>query len=144
MGGAGKTPVSLKIGKILKLAGYNPNFVTKGYTGIIKNSTLVEVWHSPKSVGDESLLLSEIAPTWVGIDRNKSIKLAGNSGCDCIIMDDGFQNSSIHKNFSIVVINESQEFGNQRVIPAGPLRESIPNGLSRTNLVVVIGNITEN
>ena len=54
-------------------------------------------------------------------------------------MDDGFQNPTIKKDFSIIVINASQEFGNKRVIPSGPLRESIKRGLSRTNLVVVIG-----
>ena len=42
VGGAGKTPVSLKIGKILLKAGYNPHFVSKGYAGIIKNNTLVQ------------------------------------------------------------------------------------------------------
>ena len=143
VGGAGKTPVSLKIGKILKLAGYKPNFISRGYAGIIKTSTLVENWHSPKSVGDESLLLGEVAPTWIGVNRNNSIKLAADKGCDCIIMDDGFQNPSIHKDFSIIVINESQEFGNKKVMPSGPLRESIGRGLSRTNLVIIIGNITE-
>ncbi|PPR52918.1 MAG: Tetraacyldisaccharide 4'-kinase, partial [Alphaproteobacteria bacterium MarineAlpha5_Bin2] len=66
VGGAGKTPVSLKIGKILIKAGYKPHFISKGYAGIIKTSTLVESWHSPTSVGDESILLSKVAPTWIG------------------------------------------------------------------------------
>jgi len=142
IGGAGKTPVALKIGKILIEAGYKPHFISKGYAGIIKTNTLVKSWHSPKSVGDESLLLSEIAPTWIGINRNNSIKLANDKGSDCIIMDDGFQNPTIHKDFSIIVINASQEFGNKRVIPSGPLRESIKRGMSRTNLVIVIGDKT--
>ena len=142
VGGAGKTPVAIKIGELLKIAGYNPHFISKGYAGIVKRSTLVETWHSPKSVGDEPLLLSQIAPTWIGKDRNNSIKLAKNMGADCIIMDDGFQNPSIHKDFSIIVINAAQEFGNRRVMPAGPLRESIKRGLSRTNLIVMIGEIT--
>jgi len=141
VGGAGKTPVAIKIGELLKIAGYNPHFISKGYAGVIKKSTLVEAWHSPKSVGDEPLLLSQIAPTWIGKDRNNSIKLAKNMGADCIIMDDGFQNPTIHKDFSMVVINASQEFGNKRVMPAGPLRESIARGLSRTNLIIVIGEI---
>ena len=141
VGGAGKTPVAIKIGELLKFAGYNPHFISKGYAGVIKKSTLVEAWHSPKSVGDEPLLLSQIAPTWIGKDRNSSIKLAKKKGADCIIMDDGFQNPTIHKDFSIVVINASQEFGNKRVMPAGPLRESIARGLSRTNLIIVIGEI---
>ena len=69
--------------------------------------------------------------------------LAYKKGADCLIMDDGFQNPSIEKNFSIIVINGEQEFGNKRVIPSGPLRESIIKGLSRTNLVIVIGDMSE-
>ena len=86
VGGAGKTPVSLKIGKMLIKAGYRPHFVSKGYTGIIKNSSMVKSWHSPTSVGDESIMLSEIAPTWVGRNRNQSIQLAKSKGSDCIVM----------------------------------------------------------
>ena len=143
IGGAGKTPVALKIGNMLKKAGYNPHFVSKGYGGLEKNNTLVKDWHSPKSVGDEPLLLSEIAPTWIGLDRNKSFELANENGADCIIMDDGFQNPTLQKNFSIIVINGEQGFGNKRVIPSGPLRESINRGLSRTNLIITIGDITD-
>ena len=143
VGGAGKTPVALSIGKILIQAGYNPHFISKGYAGIIKRNTLVQSWHSPKSVGDEPLLLSDIAPTWIGTDRNKSIKLAAEKGGNCIIMDDGFQNPTIYKDLSIVVINSAQEFGNKRVMPSGPLRESIKRGLSRTNLIIIIGEITK-
>ena len=143
VGGAGKTPVSLKIGKILIKAGYKPHFISKGYAGIIKSSTLVENWHSPQSVGDESILLAEIAPTWIGQDRNESATLAASSGSDCLIMDDGFQNPTIHKDYSITVINASQEFGNRKVMPSGPLRESIKRGFSRTNLFIIIGETTE-
>jgi len=143
IGGAGKTPVALKIGSMLKEGGYNPNFVSKGYGGLEKNNTLVKDWHSPKSVGDEPLLLSEIAPTWIGLDRNKSFELAIGNGADCIVMDDGFQNPNLQKDFSIIVINGEQGFGNKRVIPAGPLRESINRGLSRTNLVITIGEISD-
>ena len=143
VGGAGKTPVSLKIGKMLCQAGYSPHFVSKGYSGIEKNNTLVQKWHSPKSVGDESILLSQVAPTWIGSDRNKSFNLAKEKGADCIIMDDGFQNPTIQKDFSIIVINEEQEFGNKKVMPSGPLRESITRGLSRTDLIIVIGTISQ-
>ena len=143
VGGAGKTPVCIRIGNLLIKSGYKPNFISKGYAGLIKESTLVENWHSPASVGDESLLLSEVAPTWVGENRTRSSFLAYKKGADCLIMDDGFQNPSIEKNFSIIVINGEQEFGNKRVIPSGPLRESIIKGLSRTNLVIVIGDMSE-
>ena len=127
---------------MLKQGGYNPHFVSKGYGGIETNSTLIQSWHSPKSVGDESLLLSEVASTWIGLNRNKSFELAKNNGADCIIMDDGFQNPTLQKDFSIIVVNSEQGFGNKRVIPSGPLRESINRGLSRTNLVITIGEIS--
>ncbi len=143
IGGAGKTPVALKIGSLLKNKGYNPHFVSKGYGGMEKNNSLVQNWHSAKSVGDESLLLSEIAPTWIGTDRHSSFVLAKKKGADCIIMDDGFQNPTLQKDFSIIVINGEQGFGNKRVIPAGPLRESIARGISRTNLIIVIGEISD-
>tara|TARA_B100001175_G_scaffold271433_1_gene244124 strand:- start:218 stop:1207 length:990 start_codon:yes stop_codon:yes gene_type:complete len=143
IGGAGKTPVALKIGNMLIKAGYKPHFVSKGYGGLEKNNTLVKDWHSPQSVGDEPLLLSEIAPTWIGLDRNKSFQLAREKGADCIVMDDGFQNPTLQKDFSIIVINGEQGFGNKRVIPSGPLRESINRGLSRTNLVILIGEISD-
>ena len=80
VGGAGKTPVSLKIGKLLIEAGYNPHFISKGYAGLIKKSTLVQSWHSATSVGDESILLSKVAPTWIGNDRIFSSKLAKKEG----------------------------------------------------------------
>ena len=53
VGGAGKTPVSMKICKMLMKAGYKPHFISKGYASTVKESTLVEKWHSPKTVGDE-------------------------------------------------------------------------------------------
>ena len=144
VGGAGKTPVAMKIGQILIKAGYSPHFISKGYAGVIKQSTKVNSWHSPISVGDESLLLSKIATTWIGNNRIKSSILAGEAGADCLIMDDGFQNPSIKKDFSIVVVDGEQEFGNKRVMPSGPLRESIRRGLSRTNAIIVIGKISNN
>ncbi len=144
VGGAGKTPVALKLGSMLKQNGYKPHFVSKGYGGIETNNTLIKEWHSAQSVGDESLLLSEVAPTWIGKDRNKSFMLAKENGADCIIMDDGFQNPTLQKDFSIIVINGEQGFGNKRVIPSGPLRESVARGISRANLIIVIGEIDEN
>ena len=82
VGGAGKTPVSFIIGKLLIKAGYRPHFISKGYAGLIKKTTLVQSWHSAISVGDESILLSKVAPTWIGDDRIYSSKLAKKEGSD--------------------------------------------------------------
>ena len=106
--------------------------ITSGSIG----TTLTNVYTCPDST--TSIILGA---SMANTDNNPiggSIKLAKSEGGDCIIMDDGFQNPNIHKDFSIVVIDASQEFGNKRVIPSGPLRESIRRGLSRTNLIVFL------
>ena len=105
VGGAGKTPVSLKIGNLLLKAGYNPNFISKGYAGLIKESTLVENWHSPASVGDESLLLSEVAPTWVGENRTRSSFLAYKK---LKLLN---RNSNIHINYKPILLGGLHKLG---------------------------------
>ena len=107
VGGAGKTPVALKIGKILIMAGYNPHFLTRGYAGKLKDNIKVSDYHSAEEVGDESLILSKIAPTWIGSNRIKSSFFAKKNNADCVIMDDGFQNPTIKKDFSIIVIDNN-------------------------------------
>ena len=139
VGGAGKTPVALKIGKILTMAGYNPHFLTRGYAGKLKNNIKVSDCHSAEEVGDESLILSKIAPTWIGSNRIKSSFFAKKNNADCVIMDDGFQNPTIKKDFSIIVIDGKQGFGNRRVLPSGPLRESINRGFKRADAIIVVG-----
>ncbi len=139
VGGAGKTPVALKISEILKFSGYNPHFLTRGYAGKIKDNIKVHDGHSAEEVGDESLILSEVAPTWIGSNRIRSSKLAKKNNADCIIMDDGFQNPTIKKDFSIIVIDGKQGFGNKRVLPSGPLRESIRRGLKRADAIILVG-----
>ena len=139
VGGAGKTPVALKVGKILKELGFNPHFLSRGYAGKIKANIKIIDGHSADKVGDESLILAEVAPTWIGSNRIISCHLAKKNGADCVIMDDGFQNPTIKKDFSIIVIDGKQGFGNKKVLPSGPLRESIDSGLKRANVIMVVG-----
>ena len=41
------------------------------------------------------------------------------------ILDDGFQDSSIEKDLSIICFHGKQWIGNGRILPSGPLRESL-------------------
>lgn len=142
-GGSGKTPTALALMKLIKQYGIakNPCFLTKGYGGRIEGPVFVS--QQPyEDVGDESLLLARVAPVIVAKDRQKGAWLAETSGHDLIVMDDGFQNPSLHKDISFVVVDGRTGFGNGYLIPFGPLRESVANGLARAKAIIKIGGET--
>ncbi len=141
MGGAGKTPTVIALVDILKQLGHNPHILSRGYGAIIKDSIQVDSKkHTYLQVGDEALLLAEKATTWAGQDRVLSAKLAISHGASVIIMDDGLQNNSLHKDLSLLVVDTLQGFGNGKVFPAGPLRESPQRGVRKAGIVVAIGD----
>jgi len=140
-GGAGKTPVAIDIGKRLKSRGKKVHFLTRGYGGNVTGSLLVDPeHHSAKDVGDEALLLTRMAPTWVCRERAEGARHALKAGADVLIMDDGFQNPSLHKDMSLVIVDGGYGFGNGRLVPAGPLRETVSAGLSRADALILIGD----
>jgi tetraacyldisaccharide 4'-kinase len=140
VGGAGKTPLALAFAHHLLDLGHSPHFLTRGYGGRESGPLQVDpAVHGPRDVGDESLLLAAVAPTWVAHDRPSGGRAAAASGADIIIMDDGFQNPTLAKDLSVLAVDGGYGFGNRHVIPAGPLRESLVGGLRRADAAVVIG-----
>lgn len=138
-GGAGKTPTAIALGQLLQKTGYEVHFVTRGYGGKEKGPLAVDLsYHKAWDVGDEPLLLAQHAPTWVAKKRAEGVEKAIESGAQLIILDDGHQ-TSLHKDVSLVVIDLLQGFGNECVIPAGPLREELSEGLNRTDCFIGIG-----
>lgn len=140
VGGAGKTPVALAIARYFLQEGKAPVFLSRGYGGSMNGPMKVDPSiHSYKEVGDESLLLARVAPTWIAKDRVKGAESAVSKGADVIIMDDGFQNPSLKKDISFLVVDGLFGFGNGKVFPAGPLRESIADAFSRADACVIVG-----
>ena len=139
-GGAGKTPVAITIALHLIEKGEQVHFLTRGYGGREVGPIRVDrAHHGAEDVGDEPLLLSQIAPTWIAANRPKGAAAAVRGGARLIVMDDGFQNPSIMKDFSILVVDGSAGLGNGRLMPAGPLRERADDALARTNALIVTG-----
>jgi len=140
LGGSGKTPTVELVCDILKNNNFSPHILTAGYGGYLKNVVRVNSsLHSYLQVGDEALLSAEVSPTWIGKNRINSSKAAILAGANVLVMDDGFQNNSIEKDIKILVIDSGQEFGNNCLFPAGPLREPIKFGVNKSDAVLIIG-----
>lgn len=140
VGGTGKTPVCLAIAKQLYRMKKSFFFLNHGYKAHLKNVQVDLERHSAYDVGDEAILLACYAPTVVDNHRARGAQLAVKKGAKCLLMDDGFQNPSLIKSFSFIVVDGKKGFGNESVIPAGPLREPILKGLSRADALVIVGD----
>ena len=140
-GGTGKTPVALSLGRRLLDRGVTAHFLSRGYGGQLAGPAPVDpLTHTADDVGDEPLLLIRVGPAWIARDRVAGAKAIEAAGASAIIMDDGFQNPTLAKTVSIVVIGGRRGVGNGRLIPAGPLRERPEAGLQRADAVVLIGD----
>jgi tetraacyldisaccharide 4'-kinase len=139
-GGTGKTTLALDLGARLRKRGVPFAFLTRGYGGRAGDVLRVDPSrHDSVSVGDEALLLAALAPTWVAPDRAASARAAIADGAGALVLDDGLQNSTLHKDASFLVIDGETGFGNGRCIPAGPLREPVAVAASRCRAAVLIG-----
>lgn len=125
-GGTGKTPVTIAIAESLRRRGYTPGVVSRGYGGSQKEPALLDDSPDPAVVGDEPCLIraSGVAVA-VGRDRPAAAKLLIAAGCDVVIADDGLQHYALARDVEICVIDGVRRFGNERLLPAGPLREPL-------------------
>lgn len=146
-GGTGKTPTALALMDLLrreKLA-LRPCFLLRGYGGGDPGPFWVDPGrHNAWNSGDEALILAKAAPTVVSVNRVEGALLAIREGTDVVIMDDGLQNPGIQKDIKIVVINGDMGFGNGRMMPAGPLRQPLQEGLAAADAFILIGEDRRN
>lgn len=143
VGGAGKTPAAIAMARMLIAAGERPVFLTRGYGGRLAGPVLVEAGHTAVQVGDEPLLLARVAPVIKAESRVAGAQLAVEKGASVIVMDDGFQNPSLAKDLSILVIDGKRGIGNACVLPAGPLRAPLDPQLDRAQAVMIVGDVAD-
>lgn len=140
IGGAGKTPAALTLGRLLLAERKRPFFLTRGYGGRLPGPVRVDpAVHRAADVGDEPLLLAELAPTIVARDRVAGAKAARRGGANVIVMDDGFQNPALAKDLAMLVVDGRRAIGNGRIVPAGPLRAPLAVQVARAQAVLVVG-----
>jgi tetraacyldisaccharide 4'-kinase len=141
VGGAGKTPTALATAQLLQKLGERPVFLTRGYGGGAAGPLHVDTArHTAAEVGDEPLLLAHIAPTVVARARVAGARKAIGAGASVVVMDDGFQNPSLDKDFSVLVVDSHRGIGNGYVIPSGPLRAPLQAQLERAHALLLIGD----
>ena len=140
VGGTGKTPIVQAMADILSARGIDVHVLSRGYGGRLKGPVRVDIKrHSSDDVGDEPLLLAESAPVWIARDRALAAQAAVKAGAQMLIMDDGHQNLTLAIDCALVVVDAATGFGNGRIVPAGPLREPIADGLARAQGIILMG-----
>lgn len=151
-GGVGKTPIVAEIAKYYVNKGEKVAIVSRGYGGKLDNKNVniisdgINLYYNADMAGDE--------PYWLAINLNMCAVITcsnrykacdyavKNFGATKIILDDGFQHRKLYRNLDVVLIDSEKQFGNNKLLPAGPLREGV-NGISRVSKIIVVSKNTE-
>jgi tetraacyldisaccharide 4'-kinase len=127
VGGTGKTPLTLWLAEQLLADGWHPGIISRGFGGSSKKPQAVLPGSDPAAVGDEPVLMAQrlLCPVWIGRDRPAAAHamLLAHPQCDIIISDDGLQHYRLQRDVEIVVVDGIRRFGNNLLLPAGPMRE---------------------
>ena len=142
VGGVGKTPFVIWLVNQLQASGKKVGVISRGYGGKREHEPLLVIPQtSPKASGDEPLLIAKHtnAPVFVGKNRVKAAqKLMLDYRVDVIIADDGLQHYALKRDVEIVLIDAKYGLGNEKLLPAGPLRES-RNRLDSVDMMIYKG-----
>jgi tetraacyldisaccharide 4'-kinase len=141
-GGTGKTPLVIFIAQQLRLRGYSPGIVSRGYGSRAASYPFaVTPQSSFREAGEEPLMIARHThcPVIIDPDRGAAVKmLETRYDCDIIISDDGLQHYRLNRNIEIAVVDGQRGFGNGLLLPAGPLREK-PERLGDVDFIVCNG-----
>ncbi len=140
-GGSGKTPLVQAIARKIQQKNKKVAIVSRGYKGKLTGPIQVNLQkHNAQDVGDEPLLLAQTTNVFIAKNKYQAAKMACDHGAEYIILDDGLQNYTIDKNKIFCVIDSFYQFGNELLIPAGPLRQPIKDLLNKNVNFVIIGD----
>lgn len=150
-GGVGKTPVVAEIAKYFVEKGERVAIISRGYGGKLNNKEVhvisdgINLYYKADMAGDE--------PYWLAINLNMCAVLTCSNrykaaeyaikelGVTKIILDDGFQHRKMARDVDIVLVDSEKMFGNENLLPAGPLREGMEGFKRVSELVIVSKNV---
>lgn len=138
-GGAGKTPTVMALIDLLRQQGWTPGVISRGHGRQGRGVEVVSRRRSAIEVGDEPLLihLRTGAPVAVGADRAAAARTLCQTHpeVNLLIADDGLQHHRLHHDLAVLVFDE-RGAGNGLLLPAGPLRQRLPEHLPPHQLVL--------
>ena len=139
VGGSGKTPISIKLRKLLSKK-YSKIFIlTRGYRGRIRGPVEVKQNMNHLHVGDEALIHSKFGKTCVSKNKIAGGRFCEKKGANLIILDDGFQSKNLKKDFFLLVLDNESGLKNNFLLPAGPLREPFNKAIERSDAIIFFG-----
>lgn len=145
LGGTGKTPMVIAVARLLSESQRKPAIVSRGYgrrneaaTVIISNGN--SVLADTQSGGDEPVLIASRL-TGVPVVADRVRRRGGQVAVEkfdagTVILDDGFQHVQLKRDLDIVLVDAAEPFGNEKLFPAGVLREPV-DALKRAHAVVI-------
>ena len=141
-GGAGKTPLVAWLFDQLTARGWRPVILSRGHGGSASRPLWVDpAEHDAAICGDEPLMLADGRDVLVSKDRARGARVIAERGLhDVILMDDGMQNPYLAHDLNIGVFDGATGIGNGWLIPAGPLRTPLGEGLAKLDLAVINGD----
>jgi len=144
LGGTGKTPTTIAIGKNLIQKGYKIAVLLRGYKRKQQNKTVIvhngeKISADINQAGDEALLLADKlkCPVVVSKNRVKGANLIKERfNPDFIILDDGFQHLKLKRDKDIVLLTQKSLKKDIRILPAGRYREPLSH-IKRAHTVII-------
>ena len=138
VGGTGKTPTTIAITQALQARGLTIGILSRGFGREDQQLQIVSPDSNVKEIGDEPVLIYQKteAPMAIYHDRYSAgiALLKAFPQIDCFLCDDALQHRQLERDIEIIVVG-AQGFGNGRLLPAGPLRESVSR-IDRADFVI--------
>lgn len=151
-GGVGKTPVVSALAKYFVDKGEKVAIITRGYGGKLSNKKVnvisdgINLYQNAEMAGDEAYWLAvnlNMCAVLTCKDRVKAAKYAINKlGVTNIILDDAFQYRRIKRNLNVLLVDAEMVFGNEKLLPAGPLREGL-EAFQRVDKLLIMNKSTD-
>lgn len=145
-GGVGKTPFTAELADMFIRQGKRVAILSRGYGGRIPNKEVnvisdgEKIFYTAQEAGDEPFWLATNCKSVIVLtcsSRSKSAeKAVKDFNCDVLIADDAFQHRKLARNVNLLLVDQANRFGNERLLPAGPLREGF-DGVKRATAIVV-------